>query len=139
MNTLARRQIERPGYAWIAVVLQFVTAIGAIPVGIDMMRNAEGAPLGLPQAWIDATLFGSYLLPGLFLFAMNGIGQLVAAVLIVMRHPVAPWLTAVLGIGLMVWIGVQVLLMPFHPLQPIMFTIGLVEGVVALAWLRRAG
>jgi hypothetical protein len=60
-------------------------------------------------------------------------------VLIVMRHPVAPWLTAVLGIGLMVWIGVQVLLMPFHPLQPIMFTIGLVEGVVALAWLRRAG
>jgi hypothetical protein len=139
MKALATSRIERPRYAWIAVVLQFVTAVGAIPVGIDMMRNAEGTPLGLPQTWIDATLFGSYLVPGLFLFAMNGIGQLVAAVLIVVRHPVAPWLTGALGIGLMIWIGVQVVLMPYHPLQPIMFTIGLVEAVIAAAWLRRSG
>ena len=44
-----------------------------------------------------------------------------------------------LGVGLMVWIVVQVLLMPFHPLQPIMFAIGTVEGLVALLWIRRLG
>jgi hypothetical protein len=139
MNADVGTRIERPAYAWIAVILQIVTAIGAIPVGLDMMRNPDGAPLGLPQTWIDATLFGSWLVPGLFLFAMNGIGQLAAAALILVRHPVAPWLTGALGVGLMIWIVVQVLLMPFHPLQPTMFAIGFVEGVVALLWLRRLG
>ena len=137
-NHLAHR-IDRPTYAWIAVVLQLFIAVGAIPVGLDMIRHADGDPLGLPQAWIDATPFGSYLLPGLFLFAVNGVGQLIAAGLIVIRHPVAPWLTGALGLGLMIWIVIQVLLMPFHPLQPIMFAIGLAEGVIALLWLRREG
>ena len=64
---------------------------------------------------------------------MNGVGQLVAAALIVVRHPLAPWLTGALGVGLMTWIAVQVAMMPFSPLQPVMFVIGAVEGVVALA------
>jgi hypothetical protein len=130
-------RIERPAYAWLAVALQVFTAVAAIPVGLEMVRNPDGAPLGLPQAWIDATMFGSYLLPGLFLFAINGIGQLVAATAIVLRHPTAPWLTGALGVGLMIWIAVQVAMMPFHPLQPIIFVVGLIETVVAAAWLSR--
>ena len=133
------RRVERPGYAWIAAGLQVVIGLAAIPIGLQLMAEAEGSPLGLPQAWIDATPFGSWLVPGLFLFAMNGIGQLVAAALIAVRHPLAPWLTGALGVGLMTWIAVQVAFMPSHPLQPIMFTIGTIEGVVALLWLRRLG
>jgi hypothetical protein len=133
---LGTRRIERPRYAWVAVGLQLVTGLLAIPVGLDMVRNPDGAPLGLPQAWIDATAFGSWLVPGLFLLVMNGVGQLLAAALTVVRHPLAPWLTGSLGIGLMIWIAVQVILLPFHPLQPVMFGIGLVEAVIAAAWLR---
>lgn len=133
------RRAERPGYAWIAVGLQVVVGLAAIPVGLQLMAEADGAPLGLPQAWIDATPFGSWLLPGLFLFAVNGIGQLLAAALTVVRDPLAPWLTGALGVGLMVWIAVQAALMPAHILQPILFTVGAIEGVVALLWLRRLG
>jgi hypothetical protein len=133
------RRIDRPGYASLAVGLQLVTGLLAIPVGLEMIKNPDGAPLGLPQAWIDMTPFGSWLIPGLFLLAMNGVGQLVAAALIVVRHPLAPWLTGALGVGLMIWIAVQVALLPSHPLQPIMFTVGVVEGVIAFAWLRRSG
>jgi hypothetical protein len=133
------QRIDRPAYAWIAVAVQVVTAFMAIPVGLGMILEPEGAPLGLPQAWIDATPFGSWLIPGLFLFAMNGVGQLVAALLIVIRHPLAPWLTGALGVGLMIWIVVQVLMMPFHPLQPTMFAVGAIEGLIAWSWLRRAG
>jgi hypothetical protein len=49
---------------------------------------------------------------------MNGAGQLVAAALIVGRHPLAPWLTGALGVGLMIWIAVQVAMMPFNPCSP---------------------
>jgi hypothetical protein len=55
----------------------------------------------------------------------------------VLRNAAAPWLTGVLGVGLMIWIAVQVAMMPFHPLQPIIFVVGLIEAVVAAAWLRR--
>lgn len=133
------RRAERPGYAWIAVGLQLFTALMAIPVGLQLIANPEGAPLGLPQAWIDATPFGSWLLPGLVLLTIIGAGQLVAAALIVVRHPLAPWLTGALGVGLMIWIAVQVAMLPFSPLQPVVFVIGGLEGLVALAWLRRAG
>ena len=122
------RRVERPGYAWIAVGLQLFTALMAIPVGLQLIANPEGGPLGLPQAWIDATPFGSWLVPGLVLLTMNGLGQLVAAALIVARHPLAPWLTGALGIGLMIWIAVQVVMLPFSPLQPVIFVIGAIEG-----------
>jgi hypothetical protein len=104
-----------------------------------MIVNPNGSVLGMPQAWIDATLFGSWLVPGLFLLVVNGFGQLLAAGLIVVRHRLAPWLTGALGVGLVTWIAVQVVLMPFHPLQPTLFVVGLVEGFIALFWLRRLG
>ena len=47
------RRVERPGYAWIAAALQVVVGLAAIPVGLQLMADADGAPLGLPQAWID--------------------------------------------------------------------------------------
>ncbi len=130
-------RINRPWYAWIAVGLQVVVGLGAIPVGVQLIVDANGSPLGMPHAWIDATPFGSYLVPGIFLLVMNGVGQVAAAVLIVLRRPLAPWLTGALGIGLMIWITVQVVSMPWSPLQPAMFAAGLVEGLVALAWLHR--
>ena len=133
--TWFRGRIDRPRYAWIAVAIQLLVAVAAIPVGIQMIADAEGAPLGLPQEWIDATPFGSYLIPGIALLLMNGVGQLVAAGSAIARHALAPWLTGALGLGLMIWIGVQVVSMPYHPLQPILFTAGIVEGLVALAWL----
>ena len=64
------RRVERPGYAWIAVGLQLFTALMAIPVGLQLIANPEGGPLG-SQAWIDATPFGSWLVPGLVLLTMN--------------------------------------------------------------------
>jgi hypothetical protein len=70
---------------------------------------------------------------------MNGLGQLAAAVLVWRRHPLGPWLTGALGVGLMVWIAVQVLVVPFSVLQPLMFGIGLAEAGLALFWLRRIG
>jgi len=77
--------------------------------------------------------------PGICLFLVNGIGQLAVAGLAVTRHPVAPWLMGALGVGLLIWISVQVLIIPMSFLQPTIFAIGLVEGFVALSWLRSLG
>ena len=134
------RRVERPRYAWVAIALEMFTAAGAIPVGVMFLADPSGAAIGLPQGWIEATPFGSYAIPGLYLFAMNGIGMLVVAGASVMRHWSAPWLTGMLGTGLVVWILVQVLVMPeLMWLQGVFLAVGLVLDAISIGWLRRTG
>jgi hypothetical protein len=134
------RRVERPAYVWIAVVLELITALGAIPVGWLFLSDPSGRSMSLPSAWIEATPFGSYFVPGLYLFAMNGFGMLALAALTVRRHWIAPWLTGTLGVGLIIWILVEIVALPeTMVLTWIFLATGLALGFVALFWLRRTG
>lgn len=136
----AAPRVERPRYAWLAFAAAIFTGVLAIPVGIMFIADPTGASMQLPPGWIEATPFGSYLVPGIYLFAVNGIGMLILAALIGIRHWTAPWLTAILGVGLIIWILVQLAIMPETMiLQPIFLGTGLLMGFVALFWLRRTG
>lgn len=140
VSLVGRTRIERPRYAWVGVALEVMTAVGAIPVGLMFIADPTGKTVGVPQGWIEATVFGSYAVPGLYLFAMNGLGMLVVAALSVGRHWLAPWLTAVLGVGLIVWILVEILLMPETMfLTWVFLATGVAMSFVALFWLRRTG
>ena len=132
--------IERPRWVWLAIALEAFTAIGAVPVGLQLITDPTGASVGFPPGWIEATPFGSYLVPGLYLLLMNGVGMLVLAALTVLRHWTAPWLTGVLGMGLVVWIGVQLVVMPeVSFLQAVFGIIGVLLVAFSVAWLRRTG
>ena len=134
------RRVERPWYAGAGAVAAVLTGIMAIPVGLMFLTDPSGASLGLPSGWIEKTPFGTYTVPGLYLLAMNGAGMLVLAALIVRRHWLAPWLSAILGVGLIIWILVQLAVMPETMiLQWIFLGVGLFLGFVALFWLRRTG
>jgi hypothetical protein len=136
----AAATVERSAYIWLAVVLELFTALGAIPVGIQLLMDTTGALVGFPPGWIEATPFGSYLVPGIYLLLVNGVGMLILAALTVRRHWTAPWLTGILGIGLMIWIGVQLVVMPETSFLQAMFGgIGIVLAVIGVAWLRRTG
>jgi hypothetical protein len=133
-------RVERPRYVWIAIALEVFTAIGAIPVGIMFLMDPTGRIVQVPQGWIEATVFGSYLVPGLYLLFVNGFGMLLLAGLSVRRHWSAPWLTGVLGVGLVIWILVEILLLPETMfLTWIFLATGLGMGFVALFWLRHTG
>ncbi len=136
----ATRRVERPWYAWAAAVAAAFTGALAIPVGLMFIADPTGASIGVPRAWIEATPFGSYLVPGLYLLVANGVGMLVLAGLTVLRHWTAPWLSGILGVGLIIWILVQLAVMPETMiLQWIFLAIGFLIGFVALFWLRRTG
>jgi hypothetical protein len=117
-----------------------MTGLLAVPVGWMFVTDPSGASLGLPRGWIEATPFGSYLVPGLYLLLVNGAGMLLLAVLIARRHWTAPWLTGVLGVGMIIWILVQLAVMPeTMVLQWIFLGVGFFLGFAALFWLRRTG
>ncbi len=136
----ASGRVERPAYVWAAVIFELFTAVGAIPVGIMFLADSSGALVGMQPGWIEGTMFGSYLLPGIYLLFVNGLAMLSLALLTVRRHPVAPWLTGALGVGLIIWILVEVLVLPLTSfLTWVFLAIGLAMGFVSLFWLRRTG
>lgn len=138
VSLVGRTRVERPRYVWLAVALEVMTAIGAIPVGLMFIVDPTGKGVGVPQGWIEATVFGSYLVPGLYLLGMNGLGMLVVAALSIVRHPLAPWLTGILGVGMIVWILVEILVLPETMILTWVFlATGIAMGIVALFWLRR--
>ncbi len=133
--SLLTGRVPMPRYVWVAVVLEIFTAVLAIPVGLMFITDPSGAAMSI-EGWLDGTVFGDFLVPGIYLFAVNGVGMLVLALLTVMRRPIAPWLTGALGIGLMIWIAVQLALISESMiLQPLFFAVGLILGFVALFWL----
>lgn len=134
----ATSRLDLPVYVWLAVLIELFTAVLAIPVGLLFITDPSGRSMGVPQSWISDTIFGSYLIPGLYLFAVNGLGMLLVAGLSVRRHWSASWLTGALGVGLIIWILVQLAVMPETMiLQWIFLAAGLILGLVALFWLRR--
>jgi hypothetical protein len=133
-------RVDRPAWVWLAMALELFTAVGALPVGVMLITDTTGHSVGFPPGWIEATPFSSYLVPGIYLLLMNGVGMLVLAGLSFARHWTAPWLTGVLGAGLAIWIGVQLAVMPeVSFLQAVFGVIGLVLVVASIAWLRRTG
>lgn len=133
-------RVDRPAYAWLGFAAALFTALGAIPVGLMFVTDPSGSGVGLEQEWIEGTVFGSYFLPGLYLLLVNGLGMLLLAALIVRRHWSAPWLCGILGVGLLIWIGVQFLVLPETSfLQWAFLATGFLLGFVALFWLRHTG
>jgi hypothetical protein len=138
VHLASRRPIERPRYVWLGVAIELLTAITAVPVGLALMLEPTGKGIGLPYDWIQASVFGTYFVPGLYLFAINGLGMVVAAALTAIGHWLAPWLQGVLSVGLIVWILVQLLIMPeVMWLQWVFLGAGLVLGFINLFWMRR--
>ncbi len=140
IHVTRRGPIERPWYALLAIPLQLVTALGALPVGWSLVTDPSGAGMAMPSDWISGSIFGTYFVPGIYLLLMNGLGMLVAAGLILWRHWFAPWWTGILGAGLVIWILVQLVLLPETSwLQWFFLFSGVALGFVALFWLRRTG
>ena len=134
------RPVVRPRWVWLAVALEVLTALGAIPVGAMLLADPSGGTAGLPRSWIESSVFGSYFVPGLYLLFVNGFGMLALAGLTVRRQWLAPWLTGTLGVGLIVWIAVEIVVLPETSFLTWTFlATGVALGFLALAWLRVAG
>ncbi len=109
-------------------VLQIFVSIGALAAGFLFILYPSGSALQTPPDMLKDSPFANFLIPGIILFTVNGIGQFVAAVLTIRRHRFAGYAGAVFGIGLMIWIFVQVnMIGGGNLLQYAYFAFGVVE------------
>lgn len=117
--------------------IQAFTAVGAIPAGIMYLIDPSGVSMGQTTALLAHSPFTSFLVPGLFLLIVNGLGSGFGAVLSFGKMRYAGEAGIILGIILILWIIIQVSMIGFiHWLQPFFFTVGLAE--VILGWKVRS-
>jgi hypothetical protein len=113
-------------------VLQAFIGIGAVGGGLLLVLDPGGAKLGTPIELLDRTPFTTFLIPGIVLLIVNGLGSIAGSVSSFIRHRFAGELAIALGMFLIVWIAVQVYWMALHWLHALYFVLGILE--VALGW-----
>jgi hypothetical protein len=116
----------------LGVVFAFV-ALGALPAGFLMILKPDGSALGITTDMLGTSPFANYLIPGLFLFIVNGLVNLLASVLSFKQHALAGWLGIALGSALVIWIIIQMLSITMSSfMQPMFLIIGIAEIVMGI-------
>ena len=133
------RHADRRGrrLAMAAIVLEVLLALGAIGGGIALILGPRGEIIPLPVSALSGSPFDSYLIPGVILLTVLGLGPLVAAIAAWRANPLAPLMAVAVGGGLLVWLAVQIVIIGFStspPLQPIYLVLGLVIVAVGVTW-----
>ena len=114
--------------------IQAFIAAGAIPAGLLFLIDTSGGRMGTATSMLSNSPFSSFLIPGLFLFTVNGLGSAFGAILSFRKEKPAGIIGLGLGVLLSLWIIIQTYLIGLISfLQPLFFLTGIFEAI--LGWI----
>lgn len=119
------------------LALQALIAVSSAAGGIALILGERAGEFGIvpPAELLEGSPFTSYLVPGLALLLVIGGTHALAFVMLGRGHRWALAAAAVAGSGLLIWIFVQMVIIPFSVLQAVYFGAGLAELVLVLLML----
>ena len=125
-------------------ILTLFIAVGAVGGAVMMWMDPTGVSWGgepmldllrAKMPWPEV-LFKDFIPSGYALLAVNGLPQLLAALMLFKKHPWACLVTLACGIILMLWIVLEWYVWGFVALSNIYFVLGLIEAVAAFYCIR---
>ena len=126
-------------------ILTLFIAVGAIGGAVMMWMDHTGVSWGgvhmleilrAKMPWPEV-FFRDFIPSGFALLAVNGLPQLLAALMLFKKHPWAYWVTLACGIILILWIVLEWYVWGFVALSNIYFVLGLIEAVAAFYCIRK--
>lgn len=125
---------------WIRITLTVLTAAvglsamaGGVALIIGSMIPSASGGIVPDTAYLDGSPFTSFVGPGVLLAVVVGGTHILATVQVGRELPTGPLIAAIAGFGLLIWIFVQMMFVPFSVLQAVYFAAGLAElGLVLL-------
>ena len=126
-------------------ILTLFIAVGAVGGAVMMWLDPTGVSWGgepmldllrSKMPWPDV-FFKDFVPSGFVLLAVNGLTQLLAAVMLFKKHPRAYWAALACGVILMLWIVLEWYIWGFVALSNIYFVLGLIEAVAAAICIRK--
>ena len=110
-------------------ILQIFIGLGAVAGGIGLISGG----LKFPLEWLSRSPFTDYLIPGIILLSVNGIGSLIGGIVSLKRYRYAGEIAFALGVFLTLWIVIQVYWIgDIHWLHMLYFLLGIVESILGL-------
>ena len=125
-------------------ILTLFIAVGAVGGAVMMWMDPTGVSWGgepmldllrTKMPWPEV-FFRDFIPSGFALLAVNGLPQLLAALMLFKKHPWACLVTLACGIILMLWIVLEWYVWGFVALSNIYFVLGLIEAVAAFYCIR---
>jgi hypothetical protein len=122
----------------VLLVLTGAVGVTAVAGGVALILGALVSDLATvlspPVAYLEGSPFATFLVPGLVLAVVVGGTHLAAFAALLRRTPRRHLVTTIAAFGVLIWIFVQMMFIPFSPLQAGYFAAGLAEvGFVLLA------
>lgn len=118
--------------------LLLLIAIGAISAGIGFILKPDGSNLSMSVNLLKDSPFEDFLIPGILLLIINGLGSLLGSFLSFKRHSFASTVTVVLGFAMVVWIVAQVYWIGLKSfLQPTFFVVGVIEIILGFVMYKK--
>lgn len=112
---------------FVALCLLFIIGLGAMAGGIPMIIDGTGEAVGLSTQALVHAPFETYRVPGILLVVLNGIGSLVAFVVLYNNWRYHSYTVRGSGFVLLMWILVQVVMLRvINPLHILFAMIGIV-------------
>ncbi len=117
--------------------LQAFIGLGALGGGFMLVIDPSGSALGVPLSFLEGSPFTDFLIPGIFLLVVNGIGSLIGAGFSFTRRRYSQEIAIVLGAILVAWIVIQVIIIrSFSWIHVLYLILGVVELGLGL-YIRR--
>ncbi len=100
--------------------------------GVGLVADPSGEALQIPLSWLQGSPFDDYLIPGIILLFVLGIFPLIVVYGLWIRSAWS-WLASLLvGIALIVWIGVEILIIGYQSQPPFQLIYGLLGMVIVI-------
>jgi hypothetical protein len=126
--------ISKPASIYILLILLIFQGISGLAGGIGLVMDPTGESLQIPLSWIENSPFENYLIPGLILLTVLGIFPLVVSYAL-WRQLIWAWTGGLfVGIALIVWIGVEILIIGYQSQPPLQLIYGS-AGLLLLVFL----
>ena len=116
---------------WLLLVLHSFVGIGAVAGGLAAIINSN-EPLGVTVEALKNSPFDNFLIPGILLFTIIGIGNIVSAITLGLDFKFQGYISSIFSWALVIWIVVQcIMLEEIVSLHIIFFIVGLVEAILS--------
>lgn len=106
--------------------------VGAMAGGLAAITNPE-EPLGITVEILKNSPFDNFLIPGIILFTIIGLGNIFGAFMLRTKSILRGYISSVFSWALVIWIIVQcIMLNTIAFLHILFFSIGLIEAVLSI-------
>lgn len=115
--------------------LNIFVGIGGMAGGLAAIMNPQN-PLGIPADTLKNSPFTDFLIPGIILFTVIGLGNIASALSYLLKSKYHGYTSSVFSWALVIWIIVQcIMLNAVAALHIIFFMIGLIQAALSASIL----